>query len=55
MLFRSRIKASNGDDWLVVATEVKDPRNFNQNFVTTTHFKLEADGKGWDPQPCTSR
>ena len=50
-----RIKAANGDDWLVVATEVKDPRNFNQNFVTTTHFKLEADGKGWDPQPCTSR
>jgi hypothetical protein len=50
-----RIKASNGDDWLVVTTEVNDPRNFNMPFTNTTHFKLEADGKGWNPQPCTAR
>lgn len=53
--FYDRIKAANGDDWLVVLSEVKDPRYFSMPFVTTTHFKKEPDATGWDPQPCSAR
>lgn len=53
--FYDRIKAPNGDDWLVVTTEVKDPRYFTMPFTTTTHFKKMADDTGWDPQPCSAK
>jgi hypothetical protein len=44
-----------GDNWLVVTTVVQDRKYLTQEFVTTTHFKREADGSGWDPKPCRSR
>jgi len=53
--FYDRIKGPNGDDWLVVTTEVKDPQYFTMPFVTTTHFKKIPDANGWDPQPCSSK
>jgi hypothetical protein len=34
-------------------TVVSDPKYLAQEFVTSTHFKKEADGaKKWDPTPC---
>ena len=51
--YYDRIKAENGDDWLVVMTEVRDPQYLTMPFVTTTHFKKLPDAKGWDPQPCS--
>lgn len=53
--YYDRIKAENGDDWLVVMTEVRDPQYLTMPFVTTTHFKKLPDAKGWDPQPCTAK
>jgi hypothetical protein len=53
--FYDRTNESNGDTWIVVTTIVNDPVYLNQEFVTSTHFKKEADGKGWNPQPCTAR
>lgn len=53
--FYDRVKGPNGDEWLVVLTEVKDPQYFTMPFVTTTHFKKMADATGWDPQPCSAR
>ncbi len=50
-----RIQAENGDDWLVVMTEVRDPQYLTMPFVTTTHFKKLPDAKGWDPQPCSAK
>src|SRR6266850_4443378 len=35
--------APNGDDWFNVTTIVEDSKYFTQSFVTTTHFKKEAD------------
>jgi hypothetical protein len=26
-----------------------------QEFVTSTHFKKQADAAGWNPQPCTAK
>ena len=47
-----RFKAPNGDEWLVFTTLVNDPRYLNQEFVTSSHFKNEADGAKWNPFPC---
>jgi hypothetical protein len=53
--FIDRTNESNGDSWLIVMTIVNDPVYLGQEFVTSTHFKKQADDKGWSPQPCTSR
>jgi hypothetical protein len=50
--YYDRFAAPNGDDWLVVTTIVSDPTYLNQDFVTSTHFKKEADGAKWAPSPC---
>jgi hypothetical protein len=53
--YYDRIPAPNGDQWLVVTTQVTDPRYLTMPFVTSTHFKKLADATGWDPQPCSAR
>jgi hypothetical protein len=50
-----RTNEANGDSWLIVETIVDDPANLNQPFITSTHFKRQADATGWNPTPCTSR
>ena len=47
-----RFPAPNGDEWLVVTTIVSDPKYLNQDFVTSTHFKKEANATKWAPAPC---
>ena len=47
-----RFQAPNKDEWLVVTTIVSDPKYLNQDFVTSTHFKKEANGAKWSPSPC---
>ncbi len=37
-------KEANGDQWLIVTTIVEDPMYLNQPFITSSHFKKEADG-----------
>ena len=56
------LEAPNGDIWLMVLTVVDDSRYLNDravptphHFVTSTQFKKEPDGSGWDPQPCSAR
>jgi hypothetical protein len=41
-----------GGDWLTVLTIVDDPRYLSQQFITSTHFKREADASAWNPTPC---
>jgi hypothetical protein len=43
---------TNGQEWLIVTTVVDDPTYLQQPFVTTSHFKRERDGSGWNPTPC---
>ncbi len=50
-----RHTASNGDVWLVVSTEVKDPQYLTEPFITSTHFKKLPDNAPWKPEACTSR
>lgn len=49
-----RFTAPNGDEWFSVTTIVSDPKYLNQEFVTSTHFKKEADGSKWSPSACRS-
>jgi hypothetical protein len=42
----------NGDVWLLVVTVVEDPVYLTQPFYTSTHFRLEPDGRNFDPRPC---
>lgn len=43
---------AHGADWLVVLTVVDDAKYLNQPFITSTHFKREADTSKWAPTPC---
>ena len=47
-----RFPSPTGEEWFVVTTIVSDPKYLNQDFVTSTHFKKEADGSKWAPRPC---
>ena len=38
--------------WLVITSVVDDPQYLLQPFITTSHFKREADGSKWRPRPC---
>ena len=49
-----RFAAPNGDEWFAVTTIVSDSKYLNTDFVTSTHFKKEADGSKWAPKPCKS-
>lgn len=50
-----RVSESNGDSWLIVKTIVDDPQYLAQPFITSTHFKKQADASGWNPMPCAAR
>jgi hypothetical protein len=53
--YYDRITAENGDEWLVVSTEVRDPEYLSSPFITSTHFKKQADAKGWMPEACSAK
>jgi hypothetical protein len=47
--------AHKNDQWLVITTVVADPEYLQIPWITTLHFRKEADGAKWDPQPCSAR
>ena len=53
--YYDRTNESNGDSWLIVQTIVDDPMYLDQPFITSTHFKKQADGSNWAPSACTAR
>jgi hypothetical protein len=50
-----RFDLPNGDALLVVSTELVDPTYLAQPFWTSTHFKKQNNGSGWNPTPCSAR
>ena len=50
-----RSNEANGDSWLIITTIVNDPQYLQQEFVTSTHFKKQADATGWTPTACEAR
>ena len=49
------ISRPNGDQWLVNTNIVDDPVYLQLPFTTAIHFKKEADGGKWSPEPCDAR
>jgi hypothetical protein len=45
----------NGDIWFTVTSIVEDPEYLTEPFVTSSNFKKQADGAGWNPRECTTR
>ena len=50
--YYDRFTAPDGGEWLVVTSVVNDPRYLTQEFVTSSHFRREANGAKWNPTPC---
>ena len=50
--FFDRFRSTNGEEWFFVTTAVNDPKFLQQEFVTSSHFKKEADGSKWAPSTC---
>jgi hypothetical protein len=49
------LRQPDGAQWLVVTTIVHDPENLVVDYVTSSHFKREADDSKWRPRPCSLR
>ena len=41
-----------GTEWMTVLTILDDPQYLDQPFITSSHFKKEADASKWMPSPC---
>ena len=41
-----------GQEYLVITSIVEDPQYLYVPWVVSNHFRREADGAKWDPQPC---
>lgn len=50
-----KVGEPNGDELLIVKQVLDDPEFATQAFVTSTHFKKEADGSAWKPTPCSAK
>jgi hypothetical protein len=48
-------KEPNGDQWLIVTTIVDDPTYLNQQFITSSHFKKEANAAKFAPSACAAK
>ena len=44
----------NGDQWMLVTNVVNDALYLQMPWITSLHFKKEADGGKWDPTPCSA-
>jgi hypothetical protein len=51
----TRTNEANGDSWLLLTSIVEDPQYLASDFLTSDHFKREADGSKWNPTPCQAR
>jgi hypothetical protein len=46
------IHTDAGQEYMVVTSIVEDPQYLYVPWVVSNHFRREADGSKWDPQPC---
>jgi len=50
-----RMTAPNGDQWLTVISEIRDPQYLSETWVISSHFKKVPDNAGWSPEPCSAK
>jgi hypothetical protein len=49
------IKEATGEQYLVLTETVDDPTYLDRPYMTTAHFRKQADAGGWNPTPCSAR
>jgi hypothetical protein len=49
------VNEPNGEQWLVVKSVIEDPEYLTRSLIRSTHFRKQADAKGWNPTPCGAR
>ena len=49
------VTEANGDQYLIVIAELKDPQYLAQPVLTSTNFKREADAAKWNPSDCLAQ
>ena len=49
------IKEPGGEVWLIDDSVITDPAYLVRSVKRSTHLRKQADGAGWDPQPCMVR
>ena len=47
-----RFPSPDRAEWFVVTTKVEDPTYLTRPFITSSHFRREADGSKWNPTAC---
>jgi hypothetical protein len=47
-----RVDFAEGNSYLVVTTTVEDPANLTAPYLTSVHFRKQADATGWNPTAC---
>ena len=47
--------APNGDHWLTLISEIRDPQYLSETWVVSSHFKKASDTSPWNPEPCSAR
>jgi hypothetical protein len=50
--YYNRLTDPLGEEWFVVTTIVDDPTYLHTPYVTTSHYRREADDSKWNPTPC---
>ena len=48
-------KQPDGSEWFTVTTVVNDPTYLTLPFITSTDYKKQPDGTGFNPMPCSAR
>jgi hypothetical protein len=51
----TRTNEQNGDSWLLLTSIVVDPQYLAGDFLTSSHYKREADGSKWSPSSCEAK
>jgi hypothetical protein len=49
------VTEANGDQYLIVISELEDPQYLAQPVLTSTNFKREADDSKWNPADCVAQ
>ena len=46
---------STGEQWMIVTSELRDPKYLERPYILSAQFRKERDGSKWEPTPCSSR
>ena len=44
-----------GEQWMIVTTELRDPKYLDRPYILSAQFRKEPDGSKWEPTSCSSR